>query len=440
MTILTVGQGRQYATIAAAVAASRDGDTVQVQAGTYVNDFVTVNTKITITAIGGMAHILATVPPPNGKGIIVTNTDVTLDHLELSGAAVADGNGAGVRYQGGALVMTDCHVHDNENGILANPVADGRITIRDSEFAHNGSGDGHTHNIYVGRIAQLTIEDSYIHDAVVGHEIKSRADATIITGNRIVDGPTGTASYSIDLPNGGKALIQDNLIEQGPRSENPAIVHFGGEGYDYPGSSLVITGNTVVNDLPSGSARLLLNHTATAASIDDNAVWGLSSGQIASGPAKLGSNPLLALAPAIDTTAPWAAEAAGRRLVGTAGADTLTGSAGNDTIRPGAGWDALTGGDGADRFVFTARTDRLDRITDFDAAEGDRLDLSQVFAGGPHPASLAGLQNQGFVLLIESRHGVRVKVDADGGGDAFAGIVRLEGETIASLGDHFLIA
>ena len=66
MTILNVGAGREYSTIAAAVAAARDGDTVQVQAGTYVNDFVTVNAKITIMAVGGMAHLVATVQPPNG--------------------------------------------------------------------------------------------------------------------------------------------------------------------------------------------------------------------------------------------------------------------------------------------------------------------------------------------------------------------------------------
>ena len=35
MAILTVGAGRQYTTIGAAIDASQDGDTIQVQAGTY---------------------------------------------------------------------------------------------------------------------------------------------------------------------------------------------------------------------------------------------------------------------------------------------------------------------------------------------------------------------------------------------------------------------
>ncbi|HEY0206490.1 MAG TPA: right-handed parallel beta-helix repeat-containing protein, partial [Acetobacteraceae bacterium] len=113
MAILTVGAGMQFSTIGNAVRASSDGDTVQVQAGTYVNDFATVNTKITIQGVGGMAHLVATVAPPDGKAILTTNTDVTLDHLEFSGAAVPDQNGAGVRYQGGNLTVTNSYFHDN---------------------------------------------------------------------------------------------------------------------------------------------------------------------------------------------------------------------------------------------------------------------------------------------------------------------------------------
>jgi len=43
MATLTVGSGKQYGTIAAAVAAARAGDTVAVSAGTYANDFATTH-------------------------------------------------------------------------------------------------------------------------------------------------------------------------------------------------------------------------------------------------------------------------------------------------------------------------------------------------------------------------------------------------------------
>ena len=102
------------------MAASKDGDTIAVQAGTYTNDFATINTKITIIGVGGMANLVATQPPPNGKGIFVTNTDVRIENLSFSGAKVADGNGAGIRYQDGHLTIVNSQFHHNENGLLSN--------------------------------------------------------------------------------------------------------------------------------------------------------------------------------------------------------------------------------------------------------------------------------------------------------------------------------
>ena len=306
MAILTVGAGMQYSRIGDAVLASHDGDVVQVQAGTYTNDFATINTRITIAGVGGMVHLLATVPPPDGKAILTTNTDVTLDHLEFSGAKVADGNGAGVRFQAGNLTITNSYFHDNQDGILGGTGGIGTITIRRSEFAHNGSGNGYTHNIYIGDIASLVIDQSYFHDAVVGHEIKSRAEQTTITNSRIQDGPTGTASYSIDLPNGGAALIQNNVIEQGAQSQNPAMIAFGEEGNLHANSNLRVIGNTILNDLSSRSASAVWNATAIIATVTGNAVYGLPAAQLVRGPATVSGGTALTSEPPLVTTSPWA--------------------------------------------------------------------------------------------------------------------------------------
>jgi len=48
MATLNVRAGRAYATLPAAVAASRDGDVIAASAGTYVNDFATISKDITI--------------------------------------------------------------------------------------------------------------------------------------------------------------------------------------------------------------------------------------------------------------------------------------------------------------------------------------------------------------------------------------------------------
>lgn len=59
-------------------------------------------------------------------------------------------------------------------------------------------------------------------------------------------------------------------------------------------------------------------------------------------------------------------------LAGGAGRDRLSGGQGRDLLLAGTGADTLTGGAGADRFVFGGGQDR---ITDFAAAQGDRLVL-----------------------------------------------------------------
>ncbi len=251
-----------------------------------------------------MANFVATEAPPSGKGILVTQTDVTVQNLSFSGAAVSDGNGAGIRYEGGNLVIIDSYFHDNQNGLLGNSDSNGTIRITGSEFDHNGTGDGYTHNLYVNEIASLVIDDSYFHDAVVGHQIKSRAQSTTITNSRIYD-DSGTGSYSIDLPNGGVGVIRDNVIEQGPNTDNPNIIHYGGESAAYAGSSLTIADNMVVNDL-TNSGTLLNNATTVTASMSGNDVYGLTSDRIASGPARcLGHDSRLHASTSLDTSAPW---------------------------------------------------------------------------------------------------------------------------------------
>ncbi len=301
MATLTVGANQQFQHIADAVAAARDGDMVLVQAGTYVNDFATVTHKITLQGVGGMVKMVATVPPTNGKAILTTDADVTVGHFEFSGAKVADKNGAGIRYEMGNLTITNSYFHDNENGLLSAADAQGTITIKNSEFGHNGNGNGLTHNIYVGAVKQLTIQDSYIHDAVVGHEVKSRALSTTITGSRIQNN-AGNASYEIDLPQGGNALIQGNVIQQGANTSNPVMIAFGEEGKLNANSALTVRGNTVVNDKAGGVA--VWNATTAPAAMDGNQAYGLGSTAKTLGTVTQTGTTALAARPALSLASP----------------------------------------------------------------------------------------------------------------------------------------
>jgi hypothetical protein len=203
---------------------------------------------------------------------------VTIRRLELSGAAVGDGNGAGIRYEGGNLLLQRSYVHDNQDGILGNAVAGGTIRVGYSEFAKNGACDGYTHGIYANQISLLRIQYSYFHDTCLGHHIKSRAASTIVRNNRLVDGaiPAG-ASYSIDVPNGGVTNIVANQIEQDPDEQNPNLIAYGEEGNNYPGAStLVVRGNLLQNLAPlSGTG--VWNSTGVIASVTDNRVYSLAT-------------------------------------------------------------------------------------------------------------------------------------------------------------------
>jgi len=308
--VLTVGPGMQFSTIAAAISASHDGDTIQVQAGTYVNDFAQINTSITLEGVGGMVNMVATEQIPNGKAILVTDGNVTINNFSFSGAKVSDGNGAGIRQETGNLTLNSDAFFGNQNGILTASDSSATITINHSEFANNGAGDGFTHNLYVGGVKALVINDSYFHDANVGHEIKSRALNTTIENSRIVDGPAGTASYSIDLPNGGNAVIQNNIIQQGPLTQNPVIITTGEEGNVYANSSLTVIGNTILNDDPSSSVIAIRNDRTTTAQITGNQFFGLTFSQIAAGANTQSNNVFLTSEPTLDTTHPWSPEIA----------------------------------------------------------------------------------------------------------------------------------
>jgi hypothetical protein len=293
-TVLTVGAGQEYQTIGAAVAASHNGDLILVQAGTYTNDFADISTQVTIAGVGGMVNLVATEALPNEKGFFVVDANVTIDNLTFSGAAISDadgGNGAGIRYQGGAMVLNNDGFVGNQEGILAAAV-DGlpvnTIAINNSTFDNNGQSSGpnagYTHNCYISTgITSFTASGDVFERANAGHELKSRAETNVITGNVFYDGPTGTASYDIDLPNGGADTISGNIIEKGPNSPNNAMVHFGGEGIPYAGSTLTVTGNQFIND-QGNSAIGVLNQTTSQVSITGNAFDNFENATLAVGP------------------------------------------------------------------------------------------------------------------------------------------------------------
>lgn len=257
-----VGPDRALATPSAAAAVAEDGDTVLIDPGTYSGDVATwTQDDLTLRGDGGRVHLRADGQDAQGKAIwVIAGDRTTVDRIEFSGAAVADRNGAGIRQEGTGLTVTRSWFHDNETGILtgADPLSD--IVITRSRFFRNGAGDGYSHNLYVGAVRSLTVRGSWFSGADTGHEIKSRAGRNTIVANLISDGDA-TASYSIDLPNGGRSVIAGNVILQGPHSENSALVSYGAEGLTHPSHTLWVVNNTFANRRDSGTFVALAEGT-----------------------------------------------------------------------------------------------------------------------------------------------------------------------------------
>jgi hypothetical protein len=278
--VLQVGPTRQL-THPSQVTGLRSGDVVEIDAGVYNGPAITWSTSnLTLRGVGGRAHMVAPASISNGKAIwVAAGTNIAVENMEFSGAAVPDLNGSGVRGDGQDLAICGSYFHDNQEGFLG---GGGRLLIEYSEFARNGNCDdpsGCAHNIYVDNIARFTLRHSYSHHARVGHTVKSRAQENYILYNRIMDEADGTSSYTIDLPNGGLTYVIGNLLQQGPLTDNPTILTYGEEGLTNTNRNLYVVNNTFVNDRGSGAFVSLV--TGVTATLQNNLFVG--GGTVVSG-------------------------------------------------------------------------------------------------------------------------------------------------------------
>jgi hypothetical protein len=225
-------------------------------AGDYRADATTWRaSNLTICGIGGRARLFADGVHAQGKGIWVISTPnsatTTIINVEFHDAKVPDQNGAGIRLDGGSLVLRNTGFYDNENGILGGSGA-ATVTIENSEFARNGFGDGYTHGIYVGELDRLNVRSSFFYQTKIGHNLKSRAKENYIENSYFMDGPTGSASYQLDFPNGGLVFMRGNLIHKGPNADNTTSVAYGFEQNTWPVNTVTLVHNTFASTLGRG--------------------------------------------------------------------------------------------------------------------------------------------------------------------------------------------
>jgi hypothetical protein len=256
---LLVGPGRLLRLPSQAAAIAQPGDRIEIDPGVYQDCAVWRADHLTITGTGRGVDpgVIIENRICQGKAIFVTEgADITIARLTLRHARAPEHNGAGIRAEGGDLTLRAMRFIDDEDGILAAAAPRATIRIEDSVFADNGvCAPVCAHGIYVNDLAKLSILRSRFFETHDGHHIKSRARATELIGNTITDGPRGTASYLVDLPNGGALLMRDNILEKGPKTENTGTaIAIGEEGVTHPTGAITITGNRFTNDGPTETA------------------------------------------------------------------------------------------------------------------------------------------------------------------------------------------
>jgi hypothetical protein len=272
---LNVGPGQTYKLPSEAIRAAAPGDTVRIAPGEYADCAAWRKNDLVIEGTGGGPVIRGRIC--RDKGIFVIDAEnATIRNITFEGAAIAGGNGSGIRANGTKLVVENAIFRNNQDGILMGDNHYGSLLVRNSTFEGNGAclpGQGCAHGIYGGHLGLVRIEGSHFVGTRTGHHIKSRARRTELVGNTIEDGPDGTSSYLVDIPNGGTLVMTGNILEKGSNTENStAAVSIGEETGKRPSEGLVIAGNTFTNDGPA--TIFVRNHTRTPARLSGNTFKG----------------------------------------------------------------------------------------------------------------------------------------------------------------------
>jgi hypothetical protein len=322
--MLKVGPGETYKRPSDAAKAAKDGDTIEIAAGVYKGDVALwVAHNLTIRGVGGRPHMDSGGASIGGKAIwVVSGNNTVIENIEFSNCRVPDQNGAGIRLEGRNLTVRNSYFHDNDMGILTGNRQKGDVLIEGSEFARNSvtgkSGVGH--NIYIGHERSFTLRNSYVHGAVRGHNVKSRARENRLLYNRIVDGPQGAASYLVDIAEGGRARLVGNVFHKGSGAENRPAISFAAERRGAK-DRIALINNTLASEL--ARAVFLQNRGGAAAIVLNNILAGPVTPVV--GPADLRHN---LIAPA-DPMKPAAATAQA-----SPGKDALKGN----FVAPGIGF------------------------------------------------------------------------------------------------------
>ena len=271
-----VGPGEQYSSLEDVEDILEDGDVLEIVPGTYRQCITFYADNLVVRPKGW--------PDKNkkvrfqdvtcqDKAIFVVESDrIRIEGMEFINAKVPDHNGAGIKFNGKYLEVNDSYFFNNEVGIMTGNDFESEIVVHQSVFEGNGKEPPKWgHGLYVNDAKSLVVTDSLFVKQKTGHHIKSRAIYTEVSGNEIADGMDGNASYSIDIANGGSVLIENNIIQKGPLSDNiTTVICIGCEGGTNESKHITVRNNQFTNDTASDDVVFVRNLTSTKEQVEDN--------------------------------------------------------------------------------------------------------------------------------------------------------------------------
>jgi len=275
--ILRVGPDEELKAPSDAARIAGDGDIVEIAAGTYTRDVaVWTASDLWIRAVGGKVVLDSRGRTAGDQGIWVIRGDNTLlEGIRFTGARSPERNGSGIRLLARNLWVRNSEFHDNETGLLSYNEPGGEVLVEQSLFTDNGAGDGYSHNIYVGRADRFIFRFNYSAGVWIGHQVKSRALDNFILYNRLADEDEGRSSYTIDLPEGGFALVLGNELQQGPYTVNKHMVSLGAEVPAGREHRFIFAHNTFYNN--TSPATFIRDATGAGVSLVNNLFAGASA-------------------------------------------------------------------------------------------------------------------------------------------------------------------
>ena len=261
----------------------REGQTIRILKNSYGGWREGLAIKAdNVTIVGDPGAILygAVV---DGVGLIAGyGNNLKIENLEIFNVH-GDGSASAIRFLGKNLILRNLHIHDCDMGLLS-AGDNGVITLEDIVISDCGGSGGQAHNIYIsandhGTASRFIFRRSQSLQAVgQGHLLKSRSLATTIE-NSLLAMLDANSSRCIDISDGGTVVIKNNVIQQGPKSDNDDII---GIALELSGEHLAagwsrqhattIEDNVIVSDLVGSPIGLVHTRSPSPVRIKGNEI------------------------------------------------------------------------------------------------------------------------------------------------------------------------